>query len=64
MATEVNEAGFRVIMLDRAEAANLIGLLAAQLAGTTLQGNVSGAAPSLNIEDRGVVKYRLVFLTK
>lgn len=62
MATEIIEKELHAITLDRQEAANLIGLLAAQLAGTTLQGNMSGACPEVRIVDRGVVKHRICFV--
>lgn len=62
MATEHVEPGLRIVSVDRKDAADLIGLLAAQLAGTALTGNMSGALPSINVVENGVVKYRLVLV--
>jgi len=64
MASEHKLEGSLVVELDKQEAVNLIGLLTAQLARVPLQGNASGAVPSLNIVEDGVVKYRLLFLLK
>lgn len=64
MATEVIHENIRIISMDREDAANVIGLLAAQLAGTTLQGNQSGATPTINIVENGVIKYRLVLVVQ
>lgn len=51
-----------VIVMSRSETVNLIGLLAAQLGQTTLQGNMSGAAPDILITDKGVITQRLSFV--
>ncbi len=40
-----------VIVLSRKEAANLIALLAGQLADEAVQGNHTGAAPTIQIGD-------------
>jgi hypothetical protein len=65
MATEVVSNGPElVITLSPSEAANVIGLLAAQLAGTPLTGNAAGAAPTLNVVEDGRIKYRLSLLVR
>lgn len=51
-----------VYALSRKEAADLVGLLTAQLAGVTLIGNQGGACPEIKIVDRGVVIRRLVLM--
>lgn len=61
MATEtILPDGMKVIAISGKEAADMIGLLAAQLARVPLCNNASGAAPSVNIVEHGVIKYRLV----
>ena len=50
----------KVISVSKKEAVDIIGLLAAQVANVTLSGNHAGAAPSLNILEHGVIKYRLL----
>lgn len=62
MATESIHNDMRVITVDAQEAVNFIGLLVAQLGSKPLTGNASGAAPTINIVEDGVVKYRLLFL--
>lgn len=61
MATEtILSDGVRVIAVSSKETADLIGLLAAQLAQVPLCNNSAGAAPSINIVEHGIVKYQLV----
>ena len=60
MATEVNHQELKIIAISRKEATDLIGLLVAQLADVTLVGNQGGAAPTINVVDRGRILYRLV----
>lgn len=62
MATEEIEGKLHVLSLSSEETVNLIGLLAALLGETTLQGNMSGAVPIINIVEFGVSKYRVAFL--
>jgi hypothetical protein len=62
MATETIEGELHVIEVDRKEAGDLIGSLAAQLAGVRLAGHSSGAVASLNIAEHGTVKYRLLLV--
>lgn len=62
MAKEDIVDQLKIITMDKQEAVDLIGLLAAQLADVALTGNMSGAAPSINVVDKGVIKYRLSFL--
>lgn len=61
MATELIHNELHVISLDKKEIVDLIGLLAAQLGEVALSGNASGAIPSVNIVDKGSIKYRLAF---
>ncbi len=58
----IDDGKTSVIALDKQEVVTIIGLLAAQLGDVTFPGNMGGATPSINIVDRGVVKYRLVLL--
>ncbi len=60
MASETQHNDLRVIGLSRREALDIVAFLAAQLAGVALQNNAIGAPPSVNVMDRGVVKYRLL----
>jgi hypothetical protein len=60
MALEAKYKDMTTICLDRKEAADVIGLLAAQLAKVALVGNARGAMPSINVVVNGQVKYRLV----
>lgn len=62
MATEEIEDKLHVLSLSSEEAVNLIGLLAALLGKTTLQGNMSGAVPIINVVELGASKYRVAFL--
>jgi len=64
MATEeVLDGGKTVVVaLDKQDVVTIIGLLAAQLGNVTFPGNMGGATPSINITDRGVIKYRLILL--
>lgn len=62
MATETLHNELRVITIDPKEAADLIGLLAAQLAGKPLINNHAGAIASVNVVEHGVVKYRLCLM--
>lgn len=55
------EIQLKIYTLSPKEAVDIIGLLAAQLASVPLQGNASGATPTINIVDHGVVKHRVVF---
>lgn len=61
MATEIlHDDTLKVIAISPKETADLIGLLAAQLANVPLVGtNGHGAVPSINIVEHGVIKYRL-----
>jgi hypothetical protein len=59
MATEYSHKELNIISLSRKEAVEIVTLLIAQLANEALPGNASGAIPTVNIVDRGVVKYRL-----
>jgi hypothetical protein len=52
------------IELSKAEALDLITLLAAQLAQEAAIGRTSGACPEVNISDRGVINRRMVFNVK
>lgn len=60
MATEIKFEDLKVIAVSRQEATDLIGLLVAQLAGVALVGNTGGAAPTINVVDRGQTVYRMV----
>lgn len=62
MAAEIKEGDRLIIVLDKQEIVNMIGLLAAQLGNVPLQGNASGAVPSVSVMDRGVPLYRLMFI--
>jgi len=64
MATECIHKKFRFITLSRKEAVDMIGLLAADLAGETLSGNASGATAAVNVVEHGAIKYRLVISTE
>jgi hypothetical protein len=60
MARLTVERELHVLVLSRQEAVNLVGLLTAQLGDRPLVGNQSGAAPTVNVMDRGMVVQRLV----
>lgn len=60
MAREHSHDDLKVVLLSSQEVVDLIGLLAAQLAGVPLIGNQGGAFPSLNILENGRIKYRLM----
>lgn len=63
MATETEiTPKHTAISLTRQEAVNLIGLLVAQLGGTAMLGNMSGAAPEIIISEKGGFKQRLSFV--
>jgi len=65
MATEIVKTDTEVVItLSPSETANVIGLLAAQLAGTPLTGNAAGAAPTLNVVEDGRIKYRLSLIVR
>lgn len=60
MATEiVRDECNQIIKLTAQEAADIIGLLAAQLADTPLVGNQAGACPTIKIVEDGRIKYAL-----
>ena len=60
MATESLHNGLHIIVLSRQEAANVLGLLAAQLADVALSGNQCGAAPQFTIvRPDGSIAFRL-----
>lgn len=64
MASEeiVEDPKCKVYTLSKQEALDLIVYLAAQLANHPVPGNVSGAAPSINIVDRGQILNRHLFI--
>jgi len=64
MATECIHKEVRIITLSRKEVVDMIGLLAADLAGETLSGNASGATAAVNVVEQGAIKYRLVLSTE
>lgn len=49
------------IQLSKAEALDLITLLAAQLAQATPIGRTSGGCPEINVSDRGTIVRRILF---
>lgn len=62
MATEERVNNTRYIELTGKEAADLIGLLAAQLADEPLIGNQGGACPDVKITEMGQIKVWLSFI--
>lgn len=62
MAKEILHNESKIISASAKEIADLIGLLAAQLAEAPLIGNQSGAVPSMNISENGSVKYKLLIV--
>lgn len=66
MAREIYEekAQTRILELSKKETTDLIGLLVAQLAGVALTGNMAGSVPTIVVEEKGVVKYRLCLVAK
>jgi len=64
MARVEDDDSIRIVTVSRREALNLISLLASQLADEPLPGNfhAHGEVPELNIEDRGHIMYRMVFV--
>ncbi len=56
MATEKWVGKDQYVLLTRKEAADIIGLLGAQLAGEPLIGNSGGDCPTVRIVDAGCTK--------
>lgn len=61
-AIDTPQQTLEVVTISKEEAANIIALLAGQLADTHIQGVQSGAAPELRVVDRGQLVKRLVFV--
>lgn len=59
MAKETDQGSHKVVSVSRKEAADLAGLLIAQLADVPLEGHHAGACPTLRIVDDGKIKYLL-----
>lgn len=62
MAKRETVGKLEVIAISKHEAAQIIALLAGQLADTAILGNQSGAAPTINIMDFGAIKMKIALV--
>jgi len=61
---DLDQGKAKVISLNRQEAADVVGLLVAQLADAALINNHAGACPVVNVVEDGKIKYRLFLVLK
>lgn len=63
MATrEIIDKIHEVVAISKSEAVEIIALLAGQVAQVPVSGNQSGACPTINVVDFGVIKAKITLI--